>query len=913
MKMSQYDNVSLFKILMLEGERGLIKIVSKTEPEKLTREEIEDKIDSIMEDMFSQKDIFSNFLTSTDNPYKTSMFNSKNKLDLGGSTPENIEKDLTNKLSAFRGYSNIPKNIANNFVKDFLLSQGLEGSDNSISDDSAETKNIKIINEILKNFKTSDKKSLTYNNVFVSEQNNLKNVIMTNRNLSKEQQDRYIKVIGTMRQNIQKELEPIVKFLQTYAEGSKTIVSINASDVIGSLDLKYLKSRENIYEFWEEVDKDYDKFKSAYSSFQDKIKELEDEDLPPQLEYIIKKLKSFTRDISDSTFNNNLRYTASFKPKSLENYMKPKKHTILFEKFLTEGGFVKKTRRSSKEDLLQVERNYDSEGEETSPTSSYVPDSGREISPDKLTEMGIILENFRDGDIEVDPLYHYAFTKKGGAFRNVPIASSKELDLIKKQLKTRGRILSLVRPHLDLDDDIENYIDELKDLIISNKGSYFLPISETLSGADMEWQETQDSSGYELESGKLSTKELNIKTNKIGNFLSIFSQIYDAGTDTKASPAVGSFDTTTGGKGDDDSKLDINEALEVNLGRSNDKNFLLELKQVEKELKKLLESILNYFILPLESRFVPFDDKFAFEPTQESDSFGGMGNSFIQTIKVIAGANPNDSAFARLMYLSSEKRGGSKLVNAEQLKQYTFLIKELTKPSSARNSMSLKNLLIDNGIEPTLEVLRTYAIKIEEDVNEEFGAYFYSTLKRNNLLSQWSEMSKKEGNEDGKFPFPESKFTPEEHFEKYNTKDRKNYPFAAIVNHIKRNPEQFSASESRGSKTKGKQGKGSTIVSDFLRTVSQLDIIKSDDELKILDAHDSIRKMMNKPIYYNTSKLDNFEHVNTAIDIMKNNYNVDVTANEIFLIVSEVNSLGEISVKHGVPKESVYFLKGSFR
>ena len=70
---------------------------------------------------------------------------------------------------------------------------------------------------------------------------------------------------------------------------------------------------------------------------------------------------------------------------------------------------------------------------------------------------------------------------------------------------------------------------------------------------------------------------------------------------------------------------------------------------------------------------------------------------------------------------------------------------------------------------------------------------------------------------------------------------------------------------------------------------------------------------MGKPVYFNTSKLDNFEHAEEAINIMKKSFNIDVTAHEITQIVNEVNSLEEISIKHGVPKEGVYFLKGTFR
>ena len=83
--------------------------------------------------------------------------------------------------------------------------------------------------------------------------------------------------------------------------------------------------------------------------------------------------------------------------------------------------------------------------------------------------------------------------------------------------------------------------------------------------------------------------------------------------------------------------------------------------------------------------------------------------------------------------------------------------------------------------------------------------------------------------------------------------------------------------------------------------------------MKILDAHDTIRKMMNKPVYYNTSKLDNYTHVNRAIEILKENYHIDVSANEIEQIVNKIDSMENISKTHGIPVESVYYLKANFR
>ena len=89
--------------------------------------------------------------------------------------------------------------------------------------------------------------------------------------------------------------------------------------------------------------------------------------------------------------------------------------------------------------------------------------------------------------------------------------------------------------------------------------------------------------------------------------------------------------------------------------------------------------------------------------------------------------------------------------------------------------------------------------------------------------------------------------------------------------------------------------------------------LKSDTEQAILSAHDSIRKMIGKPVFYNTSKVDNYNHVNTAMSVLKSDYNLDITAIELENIVNDFGSMEDIAVKYGVSPESVYYLKANFR
>ena len=85
------------------------------------------------------------------------------------------------------------------------------------------------------------------------------------------------------------------------------------------------------------------------------------------------------------------------------------------------------------------------------------------------------------------------------------------------------------------------------------------------------------------------------------------------------------------------------------------------------------------------------------------------------------------------------------------------------------------------------------------------------------------------------------------------------------------------------------------------------------EQTKILDAHDEIRKMLGKPIYYNNACIDSFENVSDTIDIIKSEYNVNLTATDIKGVVEELDSMNSIAKKYGTHEEVVYRVKAMFR
>jgi len=87
----------------------------------------------------------------------------------------------------------------------------------------------------------------------------------------------------------------------------------------------------------------------------------------------------------------------------------------------------------------------------------------------------------------------------------------------------------------------------------------------------------------------------------------------------------------------------------------------------------------------------------------------------------------------------------------------------------------------------------------------------------------------------------------------------------------------------------------------------------SDTQNKLLNAYDAIRKMMNRPTYYAICELDSFDNVNDTIDIIKEEHNVELSVNDVYNMVEEVDSLESLAKKHGTNEDVVYHVKALFR
>ena len=289
------------------------------------------------------------------------------------------------------------------------------------------------------------------------------------------------------------------------------------------------------------------------------------------------------------------------------------------------------------------------------------------------------------------------------------------------------------------------------------------------------------------------------------------------------------------------------------------------------DFDKMLDAIFEYYVKPINSRYKPFDDAIAF-----GDS-GELGSA-IDLFKTLTQDNKGANAFFMLLWAESIGQGG--LIIPSQLDKMTRALKELSNPSKFKDMNKLDNALVDLR-KAAMEIMAVGGRSFKDAIDVEIGYWYHNFLQRNNKSDRtFGGKSVAELAED---------WSKEEI-----------YPIEAIESYLERSGSIY---EKAGMEKE---------VAEFRSALDDMNIVKS-DEIPVLEVHDTIRKMMDKPIYYNTSKLDNFNHISTAMDIMEKEYNVEVSAGEIENIVTDMDSMENLSKRYGVPKESVYFLKATFR
>ena len=280
----------------------------------------------------------------------------------------------------------------------------------------------------------------------------------------------------------------------------------------------------------------------------------------------------------------------------------------------------------------------------------------------------------------------------------------------------------------------------------------------------------------------------------------------------------------------------------------------------------LLSAITEYFIEPSTSTNRPLSRKFEWMETK--------------TLRILSKDRMKGNAFVTVLGL---KKTSGTILRKSVLTDIIALLKKIAKPTNRENVDDFMTDIENVGS----RVDKVFKRNDSEAVSIEFGNLAYRVLDRNGL------------NTNRRFGIGTARKPLQEWADMYDTS--RIYPFAALYQHLVM---------SQGNYTEADMGEE---VREILKLERKMDIVKSETESNLLHAHDAIRKMMKKPVYYGLSKVDDYDDMQSTIDIMKSKFNTDVTALEIESIVSELDSMTSLSKKYGISTEGVYFLKAIHR
>jgi len=427
--------------------------------------------------------------------------------------------------------------------------------------------------------------------------------------------------------------------------------------------------------------------------------------------------------------------------------------------------------------------------------------------------------------------------------------------LVKKQLNEIKRRLKtgfVLIERSDLIPALDRYMKDLERMEVGSLDNLYLPLMKEIKGGE------EDDKVHE----------------RIAEYLKLVNEFIEYGSDFERSSKGSSVGLGQRERKDDEGNT-IREARSprVTFARAGAGNtHLRELKTLDMsdKFENLIDSIVDFFIDPSGSKFKPSDEKLGY--------IVKVGSRPIENIA--QETTREDSPFMHVLRMESTDFKLS-LSQIEEIRDFTRVLVGLNVGSKQNELMKVtKNLadMIDD----------IFQGELTEMTNTEFGNFLHNIFDDAKLKPM-------------QFGIGGTKKMTNEWSEEYES--QKLYPFESILNHLIVNKPEYK------DKVKGSEA----LIGNIQQAEVDLKITKSAEQSLLLKAHDEIRKMMGKPVYYGISNIENYDAVSEAIDVMNDKYKVDMTAMEIEKVVKEIDSMQSIGTKYGIPQEGVYFLKANFR
>ena len=692
-----------------------------------------------------------------------------------------------------------------------------------------------------------------------------------------------LEVFNQQPEDIKPKLEPFIELLEKILrmDGDKERLNQPSDvlqDLIGQGDLRLTKNREKIYDYWKGINDEFEELEDAHNTMKEvfekaypKTEDMQDKELAG---YIAEFKKYEARD---------LKYVYQYDGVGLTTLDAKSKTLEVLDSFLAKI-------------QEKPEAVYGVQDKEDSPTGYRISEGGQvgEISDGRdIGQKRRLIQDFAElirGEVigvDVDPLYAFSWKRGMAGFRVSPTMAN-EMKKLENRLKRTA-----IRLDLDNRDirEMKQYIKDIDMKSVIGEGDFFLPYQEDVI------ETIYDSE--QLEEKKADNRKIETYLKNLSQFISAGSEAEQPtgageseGQRIPADPKTGrKFETVQEGrgmalpsKGAFRSKLPALGKVSIDIERekkdaegetvtddSGNPQIETITVNLEKALDRLLKAVEAYYIEPATSDSKPKATRFEWQNTQ--------------VLSVLGRKRMNKNAFITMMSLERGNVSGL-LLDEVDLRLIVNLLKRLSRTVSKQTVQRFMDTTEDaaRAVDDAFEGNDANAVSIE------FGNMAYNILTRNGIDTKDIEFG------------IGSKKKLKEWSDMYDT--NKVYPFQALYYHVTGRQEKYTKLG----------GNFIGIINDIKRLEDKLDVIrKTELERNFLNAHDSIRKMMRKPVYYAISSVDDYEDMEHTLKSMKSKFNIDLTAMEVEGIVKELDSMENLSRKYGISTEGVYYLKATHR
>ena len=670
-------------------------------------------------------------------------------------------------------------------------------------------------------------------------------------------------------------LNGFIRKLEFLKDASRyELQTVEVDLLVGSLSLKSMDRREKIYSYWEKKHKEFDTFIDVQDKFIEKV-------LKTFSNHIEEPIVKLFQELNENKLTGEDNYIVPVPSQKINKNTKDYEAILLLEKFLSG--------EESNLDIAFPDKPEEEAGDGSITQGRQTEDNTRseaerieiDVAQSEVVSLVDGLDKMQKIE-DVDPLYSYAFSQ--GAFENVPLFL-KDISKLKRRARKGGSKLRVPLDENELE-QLDKYIESLADDAYEFKGrkSYFLPLTNKVKSEFKIASEDKISDKLEkyfelvyalVDVGDLSQTELttDIGTGEVGAGKKTRKTRYESFVAGRKGEGLSDiFNTNRESDVDDD---DINELIS--------------------DYEMFIDILIDSMVRPLQSEYMPFDEtKLEFITNRQLNGITKAGNKSVDALHTL---------------LQRIDDIGTGVIPVKAIRLTAELLENLGNVKPGENIKSFQQTM-----EQLVKQLdKIYDFRHTDEIEQELGAALYQIKQKNNLDIDLEL----KGTDVKKL-----------HDKYESTRENKIFPLAALVKTLKKEEGRFRSDkrisgrkQDRGlasSKT-AEEGKGKyndligRVIQSYDNLLRKKILVKSELEYKVLEAHDSIRKMMDKPIYYGLGDIEDFSDISKTIDIAKEDYDINLTALDIENIYSDFGAYKDIGTKYGVPSEVVYFVKANFR